>query len=286
MYGTYVPPTQFIPLEGGTMEQIRSYDPAPAEDKSDGVAIVSGGMDSITMAYHLVKRGLRPHLVSFDYGQRHRTELNFALWNAEQLGLRWSLIDLTSLTDLIATSALTSKSTLHLPEGEQKPDIEVPEGHYAEDNMRLTVVPNRNMMMLSIATAICVSNKGKYVAAGMHAGDHYQYPDCRPMFVRQFSSAAVIGNEGFLEYGWDVLTPWINSSKNDIAEEAFQLDVPLHMTWSCYRGDLIHCGRCGTCVERLEAIASVNAPADWDKTQYADTEYWREAIRNQEATSG
>jgi 7-cyano-7-deazaguanine synthase len=269
------------------MEQIRSYEPTPLTgDESDGVAIVSGGMDSITMVYNLVlEGGLRPHLVSFDYGQRHRKELDFALWNAEKLGLRWSLIDLTSLTDLIATSALTSPSVTKLDMLEHTSEdegrlIEVPEGHYAEDNMRLTVVPNRNMMMMAIGTAICVSNEGSYLAAGMHAGDHFQYPDCRAPFVRAMNEAIHLGNEGFLNPGFDIITPWIGLSKNDIAAEAFQLQVPLNKTWSCYKGGDIHCGRCGTCVERLEAIDSVGEGTWWDKTEYADVTYWRQAVAN------
>jgi 7-cyano-7-deazaguanine synthase len=265
----------------------------PKVDMSDGVAIVSGGMDSITMVHMLVKEfGLHPHMVSFDYGQRHRKELNFALWNAEQLGLRWSLIDLSSLTDLIATSALTSKSRTDVrgPTGAgphphevvsygEVPEIEVPEGHYAQDNMAITVVPNRNMMMMSIGAAIVVSNRGHYLAAGMHAGDHYQYPDCRPVFVREVASTILIGNEGFIEHDFDVKTPFINQTKNDIAAAAYEYEVPLSRTWSCYRGGAFHCGRCGTCVERLEAIDSVvEAPPGWDQTIYQDAEFWKQAI--------
>ncbi len=154
---------------------IDSYMPANnAGDESDGVAIVSGGMDSITLVYYLIKvHKAQPHLLSFDYGQKHIKELQFALACAERLQLRWSLIDLSSVTDLISNSALTSKSSGEV--GDTR-EIEVPEGHYAQDNMALTVVPNRNSMMLSVATAVAVNNKYKYVAAGMHAGDSYQYP--------------------------------------------------------------------------------------------------------------
>jgi 7-cyano-7-deazaguanine synthase len=261
----------------------------PEVDMSDGVAIVSGGMDSITMVHMLVKEfGLHPHMVSFDYGQRHKKELNFALWNAEQLGLRWSLIDLSSLTDLIATSALTSKlayplsGDLTAPASPVHPgprEIEVPEGHYAQDNMAITVVPNRNMMMMSIAAAVAVSNEGHYLAAGMHAGDHYQYPDCRPDFIDSFMHTLQWANEGFLQRDFDVKTPFINLTKNDIAAAAYKYEVPLASTWSCYKGDLVHCGRCGTCVERLEAIDSVvEAPPGWDQTVYSDKEFWKQAI--------
>jgi 7-cyano-7-deazaguanine synthase len=268
----------------------------PANDpESDGVAIVSGGMDSITMVYWLAKRDYQPHLLSFDYGQRHRKELDFALACAERLQLRWSLIDLSSITELISNSALTSPPRLdfladpnisglagkHWQSPEKK--IEVPEGHYAKDNMALTVVPNRNMMMLSIAAAVAVNAKYKYVAAGMHAGDHSQYPDCRPVFIDSIWDTIVTANEGFIDRNFVITTPFLHATKNDIAQEAYKLDVPLHMTWSCYRGGELHCGRCGTCVERLEAIASITSeyhghPKEFDKTEYEDKEFWRTAV--------
>jgi 7-cyano-7-deazaguanine synthase len=233
---------------------------------SDGVAIVSGGLDSVTLLYKLVSEGAFPHVVSFDYGQRHKKELEFAEANAENLGLHWSLIDLTTLTDQIATSALTGGA-------------EVPEGHYADDNMAITVVPNRNMTLLSIAAAIAVSHNLNYVAAGMHAGDHAQYPDCRMPFLVAAHDAIMRGNEGFIQPDFELRTPFILRTKNDIAATAWRHHVPLHMTWSCYVGGQNHCGRCATCVERLEAIDSVKiAPPDWDQTKYDDTKYWRNAV--------
>ena len=242
------------------------YDHTYGGTVNDGVAIVSGGLDSVTMVYHLIAEGLRPRLISFDYGQRHKKELQFAERAAYDLGLSWNLVDLSSITGLIASSALTFGQ-------------EVPEGHYAEDNMALTVVPNRNMMMLSVAAAIAVSDKLKYVAAGMHAGDHAQYPDCRPEFIDSLYYTIKQANKGFIRSDFQVLAPWINRTKNDIAQAAFDLDVPLDKTWSCYKGEEVHCGRCGTCVERLEAIASVeDASDDWDKTEYADTEFWKIAV--------
>jgi 7-cyano-7-deazaguanine synthase len=262
--------------------------------KSDGVAIVSGGMDSVTLAYLLVKQGGRhPHLLSFNYGQRHKKELNFALWAAEELSLNWSLVDLSGITSLISNSALTSQPkpwTSPGTEGDMfedgPPPIEVPEGHYSADNMALTVVPNRNMMMMSIATAVAVNMGGEYIAAGMHAGDHAQYPDCREEFVDSFTETAFYANEGFINRHFSVYTPFIGESKNYIAQKAFDLDVPLHMTWSCYKGGLMHCGRCGTCVERLEAIASVkNADPGWDQTFYGDKEYWKQAVAEHQASS-
>ncbi len=243
---------------------------------SDGVAIVSGGMDSVTLVHHLLDEGRRPHLISFDYGQRHRKELQYALWTAEALGLHWSLVDLSSITDLIASSALTSSV------------IPVPEGHYAEDNMAITVVPNRNMMMISIAAAIAVSNGASYVALGIHAGDHAQYPDCRFKFLQSCEKTIKAANEGFIHDDFELLAPFVDRSKADIAYRAWELKVPIEKTWSCYAGAEYHCGRCATCVERLEAVdeASQRAgvlPAEWDHTTYQDIHFWREVVAEYKA---
>jgi 7-cyano-7-deazaguanine synthase len=278
--GTFVRPA--------TYEAMTPSRYVPVDEKSDGIAIVSGGLDSITMVYYLLKEGHRPHMLSFDYGQRHKRELQYALDAAERLGLRWSLIDLSSITDLIGNSALTSPQVVDTKpitragktgatwNGTFKHEVEVPEGHYAEDNMAITVVPNRNMTMLSIAVAVAVNNKYQYVAAGMHAGDHAQYPDCRPQFIRAFHSAVMSANDGFIHPNFDILVPWIHCDKNYIAQEAYRLGVQPAWTYSCYKGQPSHCGLCATCTERLEAIDSVHAaPTGWDETTYDDTETWK-----------
>jgi 7-cyano-7-deazaguanine synthase len=258
-----------------------------AEDakKHDSIAVVSGGMDSTTLVYHMLNSGLRPHCLSFDYGQRHKKELFWAQMTAQQLGLRHTVVDLTGLTHLISNSALTGGK-------------DVPDGHYAEDNMKATVVPNRNMIMLSIAAGIAVNNGYKWIATGVHAGDHFIYPDCRPSFIDSVASAIMNGNKGFHKFDHGLgpmYTPFLQASKADIAFRALELGVPLHQTWSCYKGGDIHCGKCGTCVERLEAIdAAMKYYSQYqghtvledgispnvrllDQTQYADTEYWKTA---------
>lgn len=244
--------------------------------ESDGVAIVSGGMDSVTLVHKLLSEGKRPHLVSFDYGQRHKKELGFALNTAERLQLHWSLVDLSSITDLIGSSALTSS------------DIPVPEGHYSEDNMAITVVPNRNMTMLSVAAAIAVSNKYHYVALGIHAGDHAQYPDCRKQFLSRCYSTIMAANDGFIQKDFILDAPFSHLSKADIAQSAYLLKVPLEATWSCYQGDEYHCGKCATCVERLEAVDEASeregiAAAEWDKTFYVDNTSWRQIVADWKA---
>lgn len=220
-----------------------------------GVAIVSGGMDSVTLAHMLADMGDELHLVSFNYGQRHVKELAFANQCAADLGFQISIVDLSTITPLLKGSALTDST------------IEVPHGHYAEDSMRLTVVPNRNAIMLAIATGIAVANESDYVATGVHAGDHAVYPDCRPEFVNIMSEAMVVANESFVEPWFEIRAPFVEIAKQDIVSIGSQLRTPVDysMTWSCYEGNELHCGSCGTCVERKEAfsIAGVLDPTEY-----------------------
>lgn len=228
--------------------------------RPSAVAVVSGGLDSVTLAHHLhAALDMDVHLLSIDYGQRHRKEIDSARRAAARLGARHDVIDLTSVTGLIASSSLTG-------------DRDVPDGHYAEQTMRATVVPNRNMMMLSIAVSVAVSEGAQYVATGVHGGDHFIYPDCRPEFIAAANAAALTGNIGFGSGFRGILAPFVHMDKAWIAGEAARLGVPIEETWSCYKGGEIHCGRCGTCVERLEAmyLAEVDDP-----TVYEDTGYWR-----------
>lgn len=208
------------------------------------IAIVSGGMDSVTLAYLLKAEGYDLHLLSFDYGQRHRKELDYARRCAEVLQAKHSLIDLSVLTPFLSGSALTD-------------DIDVPEGHYAAENMRVTVVPNRNAMMLSIAYAIAVAEGADVVATGVHAGDHAIYPDCRTEFIKSFDYMQRVATEGYSKPGLRLYAPFVNIGKHNIAAIGAKLNVPFADTWSCYKGGDVHCGKCGTCVERKEAFALV-----------------------------
>lgn len=270
------------------------------------VAIFSGGLDSTTLVYEMIAQGYTPHLVSFNYGQLHKKELVYAGSTARQLGLRHDIIDLSSITHLISNSALTNKEL----DQNSESMIEVPEGHYAEDTMKATVVPNRNMIMLSIAAGIAVNEGAERLGIGVHGGDHFVYPDCRPQFISTANFAIVLGNEGFGPFADPnlrlmtppdfIYAPYLDRSKADIAFRAFELGVPLHMTWSCYKGGENHCGRCGTCVERLEAIdealtqvralnireyakismaSGVKVGSFWDSTVYDDIEFWKTAVK-------
>lgn len=224
------------------------------------LVVCSGGMDSVTLAHKVSKEYTLDSLVSFDYGQRHQKELGYACKCADGLGVRHIVIDISAVGALLGGSALTD-------------DIDVPDGHYAEDNMKVTVVPNRNAIMLSIAYGVAAARGCDAVAMAVHGGDHFIYPDCRPDFIKSFAAMQNHALEGVADV--QLYTPFLSLSKAQIAAEGALLGVPFDQTWSCYKGGEHHCGRCGTCVERREAfdLAGVDDP-----TVYEDADFWRAAI--------
>jgi len=213
------------------------------------VLVYSGGLDSTTLLYQLVSNQVEVHALSVDYGQRHRKELDIAREITAGLGVPHEIADLTSVTRLLAGSSLTD------------PNIPVPEGHYEEDSMKATVVPNRNMMLLSLATAWAISLKADSVSYAAHSGDHAIYPDCRDEFAEALDEAIRLSDwhEIYLS------RPFVDLTKADIARRAAALKVPIEKTWSCYKGQELHCGRCGTCLERREAfyLAEVDDPTPY-----------------------
>jgi 7-cyano-7-deazaguanine synthase len=227
------------------------------------VVILSGGMDSTTALYWAIKQeegdASAIMAVSFDYGQRHKKELQYAQAHCEDLGVDHFRIDITDINKLVGGSALTD-------------DIEVPEGHYSDDNMAITVVPNRNAIMANIGIGAAVASGAEYLVLGVHAGDHAVYPDCRPIFVRHLETTAHVANEGFISPLFSIATPFINATKADIVTTGVGLGVKWTKTWTCYKGGKIHCGRCATCVERLEAFDIAGFE---DPTQYEDRDFWR-----------
>ena len=218
------------------------------------VAMISGGVDSTTLVYHLRDQGYELVLVSFDYAQRHRRELAAAGRVARALEIPHRVVDISGVGRLLSGSALTDAS------------VPVPEGHYTDASMRSTVVANRNAILLSIATGIAVSHGCELVAYAAHAGDHPIYPDCRPEFVRAMESALRLGNQGFASSEFRVYAPFLEKTKAEIVAIGARLGVPFEMTWSCYVGGERHCGRCGTCTERREAFQLAGVP---DVTEYA-----------------
>jgi 7-cyano-7-deazaguanine synthase len=203
----------------------------------DTVLILSGGMDSTTMLYDY--RGEIALAVTFDYGSKHNArEIPFARMHCERLGIEHLVIPLTFMAEYFSSSLL-------------KGGADIPEGHYADENMRSTVVPFRNGIMLSVAVGLAESRGLKHVMMANHGGDHTIYPDCRPEFVAAFSEAARTGTFP----GITLVSPYTNLTKGQIAARGKELGMDYSETWSCYVGGEVHCGRCGTCVERREAMA-------------------------------
>lgn len=201
------------------------------------ICVLSGGADSTTLLYYLKKKRLSVKAISFDYGQKHFRELQQAHKTCEKLGIEHKIIDLTCLKPLISNSALTS-------------DIAVPEGHYAGENMKITVVPNRNMIMASIAIGWAVNLGFDEIALGVHAGDHTIYPDCRPAFIKALVKIAGLANFKRIR----VYTPFLNIDKGDIVKIGVKLGVDYSLTQTCYVGGNKPCEKCGSCRERAEAF--------------------------------
>ncbi|SMO41970.1 7-cyano-7-deazaguanine synthase QueC [Paracoccus laeviglucosivorans] len=224
------------------------------------LVVCSGGLDSVSLAHMVAAEHELTRLVSFDYGQRHRKELAFAAEAAGRLGVPHHLIDMRGIGAALTGSALTD-------------DLDVPDGHYAEETMRVTVVPNRNAIMLAIAFGIAAANGDQAVATAVHGGDHFIYPDCRPAFTNAFNAMQAAALDGYADV--HLFTPFVDRDKAAIVTAGARHATPFARTWSCYKGGDLHCGRCGTCVERREAfdLAGVSDP-----TTYADADFWRHAI--------
>ena len=211
--------------------------------KEKAVIIVSGGMDSITLLHYLEnKNEYDLHALSFNYGQKHNRELECAKGECTKLQIPHTIIDIPFFGKNIANnSALTNKNR------------QIPYGHYTAENMKQTVVPFRNGVMLSLAIAYAENIKATTVFYGAHGGDHFIYPDCRPEFEQAMSLAGQLGTFNkvklrapFNEMGLD---------KTGIVSLGLKLNVPYENTWTCYEGKNKPCGKCGACNERAEAFS-------------------------------
>jgi len=208
--------------------------------RKKGVIILSGGMDSVTMLHLLKAFDNDLTALSFDYGQKHVKELEYARINCERLGIPWKKADISFLADIL-------KSTL------LKTGKAIPEGHYEDATMKQTVVPNRNMIFAAIATGLACSTKADFVAMGVHAGDHTIYPDCRPEFVQALGK--VIGLADW--HSCSFVTPFLLLHKSDILQIGYDCGVDYGLTTTCYNGGAKACGKCGSCQERLEAFEKI-----------------------------
>lgn len=225
------------------MKTTESSTGKPNTGKPRAIAIVSGGLDSVTLAYLLASEGWDLHLLAYDYGQKHKREVDFARQCAQDLDANFDLIDLRSAGRLLGGSALTDES------------IEVPHGHYAAPNMAITIVPNRNAIFLAVAYGAAIAENAEIVATAVHGGDHFIYPDCRPAFIKAFDAMQKQATAGCGHPDLHLYAPFVEQYKHDIVKIGAALNIPYEKTWSCYEGGALHCGQCGTCVERKEAFA-------------------------------
>lgn len=222
------------------------------------VVVLSGGMDSAVLLHHFVKGGDEVRALSINYGQRHKIELTYALQTADSLGVPIQCAHLSNLAALLPGSSQTERA------------VPVPHGHYEQESMKLTVVPNRNMILMAVAIGHAIAYQCDSVAYGAHAGDHAIYPDCRPEFADAMENVTALCD-------WNppkILRPFIKMTKAEIVKLGDELGVNFALTFSCYEGrsNGIHCGRCGTCVERAAAFAEAGVK---DPTRYIDKDYFK-----------
>ncbi len=208
------------------------------------LVLLSGGLDSSTLIADRCAAGTATLAVGFNYGQRHCRELDAARAVAHHYGVPIVVVSLRTWGRLLAGSALTDEA------------VDVPHGHYADDSMRSTVVPNRNAVMLTAAAGIAVSRGLNRVLTAVHAGDHPVYADCRPEFIDAINYTVGLACDEAVT----IEAPFVNWTKTEIAARAGELDLPIGLTWSCYEGGDEHCARCGTCVERIEALHDAGVP--------------------------
>lgn len=216
--------------------------------KEKCLLVYSGGLDSTVLLYHLLNNGYNVSTITFDYGQKHKKELNSALYFTKLMSVPNQIVDMSFYSKLLLNNVITSKN-------------DVPDGHYADEIMKKTVVPNRNLLFLTVAVGLAIDSKIDLVAIACHSGDHTIYPDCRPEFIDSANSTMSLGNWG----GAKIISPFVNFTKTDIVRLGADLNVPMEKTWSCYKGWDLHCGTCGTCYERKESFELANVK---DSTGY------------------
>ncbi|NUM32961.1 MAG: 7-cyano-7-deazaguanine synthase QueC [Candidatus Brocadiae bacterium] len=219
--------------------------------KKKVVVLLSGGMDSVSALYESKCSYQIIAGVSFNYGAKHNDrEIPYAVHHCQKLGIRHELIVIDFVSRLFKSDLLKSGGN-------------IPDGHYEEKNMQQTVVPFRNGIMLSIAAGFAESIAAQGIVIGSHAGDHAIYPDCREGFMKSISEAIQLGTYAQIE----VILPFMAMNKVKIVKRGQELGVDFSQTWSCYKGGNLHCGSCGTCVERREAfiMAGIKDPTAYER---------------------
>ena len=216
------------------------------------VVLLSGGIDSVSALYHAQTFCEIAACLSFEYGAKHNArEIPLARHHAKTLGYAHVTLALPFVEEHFQSDLLKSGQS-------------VPKGHYEEWSMQRTVVPFRNGIMLAIAAGFAESRRADAVISAAHAGDHAIYPDCRESFLRAMADAVRLGSYA----GVEVIRPFIEMTKSEIVRRGAELGVDFSRTWSCYCGEELHCGECGTCVERREAFLLSGVV---DPTEYAST---------------
>ncbi|MHA2097388.1 MAG: 7-cyano-7-deazaguanine synthase QueC [Candidatus Kariarchaeaceae archaeon] len=236
------------------------------------VAILSGGLDSSTMLWYLHDLGYRiKETLTFNYGQRHQKEVENAKeivsnFEAKFYSIKHQIVDMKNIGKLISKGSLTG-------------DEEVPHETYDAESQRITIVPNRNMIFLSIAAGRAISIDAKYIGYAAHSSDYSVYPDCRPEFIDQMNNTLYQGN---LWTPVELIAPFQHISKAEVVKYGLQLDVPFELTWSCYEGDLSPCLECGTCLERTEAFVKnkTSDPALNQENWYKAVEFYEKHVVN------
>jgi 7-cyano-7-deazaguanine synthase len=217
--------------------------------KTPSIVLLSGGMDSVTALYHTRENSEIQLALSFDYGSKHNArELHYAAWHCRHLGIPHRVVNIDFIAELFESSLLQGGDP-------------IPDGHYAEESMKQTVVPFRNGILLAIAAGVAENAGSGRLVIAAHSGDHAIYPDCREPFMQGMEQAVREGTYARVE----ISRPFIHMDKAAIARRGAELGIDFSQTWSCYKGGHTHCGVCGTCVERREAFLLSGVP---DPTDY------------------
>ena len=207
---------------------------------SSVLVVYSGGLDSYTLLNKAMKNFDRIEAITFNYGQKHNKEIEYAKSNCVELNIKHEVVNL-DLENILAGSALVG-------------DIDIPEGNYDKEKMKQTIVPNRNMIMISVAASLVIKNDIEYLWYAAHSGDHEIYPDCRPEFIDKMAAVLEICDYHKIKFE----APFQNLSKNEIVATGLSMGLDYSKTWTCYEGKEKPCGKCSACLERALSFEANN----------------------------